>query len=212
MDDIVVLCDFDGTISVKDVTDSLLERFANPEWEEIEEAWKEGLISSQECMAEQYGLIKASREELEVFLGKVEIDPYFPEFLRFCNRFKHRFAVVSDGFDFYIERILKRYGLQDVEVFANHLEWAEDGIKTFFPHTNDECPTCGNCKTNIFHSFKGPRNHVVYIGDGWSDRCIARESDTIFAKGKLIAFCHENSVPYIPYLTFADILKEMSAW
>ena len=30
-----IICDFDGTISLIDVTDSLLEKFATPEWEDI---------------------------------------------------------------------------------------------------------------------------------------------------------------------------------
>ena len=31
----VIQCDFDGTISVVDVTDAMLERFARPGWREI---------------------------------------------------------------------------------------------------------------------------------------------------------------------------------
>ena len=33
-----ILCDFDGTVSVEDITDSLLERFARPGWQTIEQA------------------------------------------------------------------------------------------------------------------------------------------------------------------------------
>lgn len=210
MDDVVVLCDFDGTISVKDVTDSLLERFANPEWEQLEEDWQEGLISSHECMAGQYALIKADQEEVETFLDRVEIDPYFSQFVGHCKSKGFTLSIISDGFDFYIERILKNNGIESIEVFANHLEWQEGSIKTFFPHINNDCRTCGNCKTSIFHKFKKPGNKVIYVGDGWSDRCIAQQSDIIFAKGKLTKFCHENGVSYIPYLSFLDIIKETS--
>src|SRR4051812_17596784 len=48
--DWTVLCDFDGTISLRDVTDSLLERFGRPGWRELEQAWERGEIGSRECM------------------------------------------------------------------------------------------------------------------------------------------------------------------
>ncbi len=209
---IVILCDFDGTISTKDVTDALLEKFSSPEWEEIEEAWQEGLINSRECMAEQYALVRASEEEIDDFLATIEIDPHFPAFLTFCRENDHPLTIVSDGFDYYIERILKAKGVDDVDVYSNHLEWRDGAIITEFPHTSDECDTCGNCKTSIFHTLKTPENRIVYIGDGWSDRCIAHESDVIFAKHKLIAYCHERGLAYTPYTTFADIITEMQSW
>ena len=45
-----VLCDFDGTISVEDVIDSLLDRYGRPGWERLEKDWREGLIGSRACM------------------------------------------------------------------------------------------------------------------------------------------------------------------
>jgi 2,3-diketo-5-methylthio-1-phosphopentane phosphatase len=209
---LVVLCDFDGTISLNDVTDALLEKFASPEWEEIETAWREGLINSRECMSEQYALVKATEDELNSFLDTVEIDQHFKEFAEFCGENGYPLVIVSDGFDYYIERILRNRGLAGIEVFSNHLEFKNGEIKTEFPHTSDECDTCGNCKTSIFHRFKTPENKVVYVGDGWSDRCIAHESDVIFAKHKLIDYCHERGLSYTPYSTFADILAEMREW
>jgi len=212
VDDVIVLCDFDGTITVKDVTDTLLTAFANPEWEEIEEMWQEGLISSKECMARQYALVKASEEELTSFLEGMEIDPYFPQFLDLCRRKNFRVAVLSDGFDFYIEKILSKNNVNGIDIYANHLVYENGKIKTYFPHINEECRTCGNCKTSYFYKVKKPGNKIVYIGDGWSDRCISQESDVIFAKGKLARFCHENGISYIPYHTFGDVIREMTSW
>src|SRR6185369_8213968 len=60
-----ILCDFDGTVSVEDITDSLLERFARPGWQKIEQAWRRGEIGSHDCMAEQVALLDASREEID---------------------------------------------------------------------------------------------------------------------------------------------------
>jgi 2-hydroxy-3-keto-5-methylthiopentenyl-1-phosphate phosphatase len=35
----MVQSDFDGTISLLDVTDTLLTRFGKPGWQELEDAW-----------------------------------------------------------------------------------------------------------------------------------------------------------------------------
>jgi 2-hydroxy-3-keto-5-methylthiopentenyl-1-phosphate phosphatase len=44
-------CDFDGTISVQDATDFILSRFADREWQDIEEQWKQGAVGwlSESC-------------------------------------------------------------------------------------------------------------------------------------------------------------------
>src|SRR4029453_3347163 len=41
-----VFVDFDGTIASLDTTDFLLERYAAPQWRQIEDDWKAGLIGS----------------------------------------------------------------------------------------------------------------------------------------------------------------------
>jgi 2-hydroxy-3-keto-5-methylthiopentenyl-1-phosphate phosphatase len=144
MKHLVVLCDFDGTISKSDVTDALLAKFASPDWEEIESAWQEGLITSRECMSEQYALVKTTEQELDAWLDNVEIDETFLDFVAFCRENDVALTIISDGFDFYIKRILARYGLGDIDLYSNHLEFRDGSIVTEFPHTNDACDTCGN--------------------------------------------------------------------
>jgi 2-hydroxy-3-keto-5-methylthiopentenyl-1-phosphate phosphatase len=56
-----VLVDFDGTIASVDTTDLLLERFAAPDWRQIEDDWKAGHIGSRECLVRQIDLVQASR-------------------------------------------------------------------------------------------------------------------------------------------------------
>jgi len=73
-----VFCDFDGTISVQDATDFILARFADPEWQDIEEQWKKGIIGSAQCMQRQVALIRANKQQLDTALDAIEIDPSFP--------------------------------------------------------------------------------------------------------------------------------------
>src|SRR5258708_24791411 len=60
----MVQSDFDGTISLLDVTDTLLNRFGKPGWQELEDAWERGEIGSRECMKGQVALLDMDEAEL----------------------------------------------------------------------------------------------------------------------------------------------------
>jgi 2-hydroxy-3-keto-5-methylthiopentenyl-1-phosphate phosphatase len=95
-----VLCDFDGTIAVDDVTDSLLERFAAPAWRRLERDWRAGTIGSAACMAGQVALLDASREDLDQHLAASRIDPLFPAFVDAAQAAGCTLRVISDGLDY----------------------------------------------------------------------------------------------------------------
>ena len=57
-----VFVDFDGTIVPCDATDFLFERFALPEWRDVERDWQAGKIGSRECMTRQVDLLRATPE------------------------------------------------------------------------------------------------------------------------------------------------------
>ena len=80
-----IFCDFDGTITSQDATDFILNRFAGPQWQQIEERWREGKIGSAQCMQSQIDLIRASRDQLDAALDEIEIDSTFPPFVNFCR-------------------------------------------------------------------------------------------------------------------------------
>ena len=120
-----ILCDFDGTISVEDVIDSLLDRFGRPGWEVLEQDWRAGRIGSRECMAGQVALLQMTRAELDAHLAGLWIDHAFPGFVAKVRELDMPIRVVSDGLDVAIRRILTRYGLDDLPLSANHLAPAE---------------------------------------------------------------------------------------
>ena len=57
MNNIVIFCDFDGTITINDTVDHLLSIFADKNWITIEESWKNGEIGSKECLKKQFDCI-----------------------------------------------------------------------------------------------------------------------------------------------------------
>jgi 2,3-diketo-5-methylthio-1-phosphopentane phosphatase len=201
-----ILCDFDGTVSVEDITDSLLERFGRPGWQAIEQAWRRGEIGSRECMAQQVALLDASREEMDAHLDGMSIDRAFPAFAAAAQQAGMPLAIVSDGLDYAIGRILGQYGLGGLPIVANRLEAVgERGWRLGFPYGSPDCRS-GNCKCACSGRARAERKRVLVIGDGASDFCVAGEADLVFAKHRLIEHCRSAGIPYVPITGFADAL------
>lgn len=201
-------CDFDGTVSVKDVTDVLLESYALPEWRDIEALWRAGTIGSMECMRRQVALLRCSRKELDALADAIAIDPGFPEFVAACQEAAMPVTVVSDGLDYCIRRVLRHYGLAGLPVYANRLEMlGEDRYALDFPYAHDGCLSAsGTCKCALVRALRQPGTNAVLVGDGASDFCAAsRAADFVFAKGTLLEHCREHSLPHAAYQDFSEV-------
>ena len=119
-----IFCDFDGTISSCDVTDVLLEAFADPGWREIEAQWQAGTIGSAECMARQVALMHCTRDALDYALDSIVIDPGFADFVAFCRRIGASLTVVSDGLLYVVERVLA-----SASIIGLAMDWAVNSIR-----------------------------------------------------------------------------------
>ena len=196
-----IVCDFDGTIAPIDVTDLVLEHFADPAWLELEAAWKAGQLASRTCMERQVALLRCSRSALDALLDDVDIDPAFPAFVRDCQSRGHKLTVVSDGLDYAINRIMRRHKIPRVAVFANRMvQTSLDRYRLEFPFGSETCGS-GVCKCR-FRAHAGP---TLLIGDGRSDFCIAGVADVTIAKGALLERCRRDGLPVLPFDTFADV-------
>lgn len=208
-----ILCDFDGTVTVEDATDSLLDRFAAPAWQRLERAWRDGEIGSAECMAGQVALLDASREEIDEHLATLRIDPAFPQFVEAALAAGCSLRVVSDGLDYAIRAILARYQLDDLPVLANRLvQVGARRWKLETPFANTECRIgSGHCKCASAVREHGRHHRVLLIGDGASDFCPAGEADYVFAKHRLIEHCRRAAIPHTSIVGFADAIALLPA-
>ncbi len=202
-----VCIDFDGTISKIDVTDAILTRFASPEWEEIEKLWLDGEIGSQQCLAMQMKLIKAPLPEIFEFIDSIAIDPTFFDFVKLLRAEHVGHAIVSDGFSIFINRILAKHGISNVDIYANNFIEHQGALKTYFPFKKERC-AAGNCKCATAQKLC-VQPPLVLIGDGSSDFCVAEKADVVFAKGKLAAYCKRNNIEYHQFDTFMEIFEPL---
>lgn len=203
-----VLCDFDGTIAVEDVTDALLKRFALPGWERLEQDWCDGRIGSRQCMVGQVALLDAERGELDSLIDKTSIDPDFPAFVEAARRLRVPLCVVSDGLDYAIARILARHDLGQLPIIANRL--VATGMRRWrmqSPHALAHCRSnSGTCKCSCVDRQRRGRRRVLLIGDGRSDVCAAESADLVFAKSHLLDHCRMAGIEHRAIENFRDAL------
>lgn len=200
----IIYCDFDGTITKEDTLRKFFTLFTGDKWLEAEQLWIEGQINSQECLISELNLIKnISQKEMEEFLETIEIDEYFCEFYKFIKNRNYDFVILSDGFDLFIESVLKIYNLSDIPFYSNALKLNHNRLSVSFPNSNPNClRSSGTCKCS-----KITRPDFYYIGDGVSDVCIAKKAQTLFAKHNLKKYCDENKIDYVSFKSFKDILN-----
>lgn len=207
------IVDFDGTIAPHDTVDGLLERFADPAWKDVEEDWVAGRLNSRDCMRAQLALVDADRAVLEEYFQSVQVDPAFPDFIRYASTVGE-VAIVSDGIDYPIFRAMERCGVASTPVFSNRLAFTAHGLELSFPHTSAVCtPQSGVCKCAVARALDAGRGlFTVLIGDGRSDRCVARSVDYVFAKDSLQRYCQAEGIAHTPFVSFSDVLSVIQNW
>ena len=208
----VFVSDFDGTITVKDVAQMILNRYAYPGWLEIEKDYQARRIGTREAINRQFGLVKATRKELIGFVDEVAaLDPHFKDFMEYVRGDGKRLEIVSEGLDFYIRHLLRKLDI-DLPWRTNKTAFKGSAMNISYPHGDPRCALCGTCKMGRVLQLRGEGHEVVYFGNGFSDICPALEADRVFAKGTLAKLCSEEGREFIPFEDFGDVLREVRSW
>lgn len=203
---ITFFVDFDGTITKRDTCLAMSQTFAVGDWESIEDEWAQGLITTAESARRIFKLYDADEERLMELLCTIEIDDFFIPFLEMCRKRGYGVYILSDGYEINIRTIFEKYGISGVPYFANELLISGKDFDIKTTYGSKTCDDCGTCKTELIKKIKPADGLTVYIGDGLSDTCASKETDVVFAKGKLLAYRREHRLPVIPFINFKDII------
>ncbi len=204
----IIVSDFDGTITVQDTLYTFFKTYAKDKWLDIENMWTEGKIGSMECLKKQFELVENMSEEfIDKYISSLQIDSSFKDFIRQNNR---DFVIVSDGVDYFINKILENNRIENIKVVSNHAEFIDDKFTLSFPNKNSNCKNkSGTCKCSVVSDLRKKYDKIIYIGDGQSDFCVAKNADILFAKGSLLKYCQKNNINHIEYSSYKDILSEL---
>lgn len=208
--------DFDGTIACGDVGNAFFRHFGGDICGEWIARYHDGAISARACFeGERTAVGSVRRAEADAFLETCSIDTGFSTLIAFCRGAGIPVTILSDGLDYYILPLLRRSGQDDLPSYSNRLEWGavgDDGRAVpvlHFPFGNAECDRCACCKRNIMLGTAGDEDVIVYVGDGYSDRCPVEYADVVFAKGDLQAWCQKQNISYYPYHDLHDVRRRL---
>ena len=204
--------DFDGTITKEDVGEAIFRKFADEKSvNEIVNKLLEDKISSRQCWDELCDCAgSVNVQELVEFINTMEIDKSFLTFTEFCKQNNLEMVVLSDGFDFYIDKVFEKNGIKKIKYYSNYLSVDADGrLSAEYPYYDANSPTSANCKKNHVINHSTDDDYTVYIGDGNSDKDAAQYCDFIFAKKNLARFCSMQRISFYPFNNFDDVQSKL---
>jgi 2-hydroxy-3-keto-5-methylthiopentenyl-1-phosphate phosphatase len=201
----LVAVDFDGTIAETDVLDMICSRHAPVATAAAEAALVRGEIGLDECIRREFEGIRGDHDALVAeAVDAARMRPGFAEFVSAADAAGHRVVVVSSGFRSVIEPLLERARVGDLELIANDVRFSPQGTRVRF-RRGPRCDRCGErCKRPVVAALDGSRP-VVYVGDGWSDRCASEAADRRFACGSLARHLERQGLAYTAFEDFHDI-------
>ncbi len=203
----VVQCDFDGTITQEDQAFLLLDVFADGDWRRLLEDYREGRISVGHFNTKAFAMVREDRQTLVEFIRRrFKIRAGFDNLLAYCHRNGFRFAIVSNGLDFYIDAILNELGVEGIEVFAAQTHFTPGGIEVRYIGP-DGAQLESNFKEAYSSLFEGMGYRIIYVGNGLSDAPPAKQAHHVFARDELLACCKEANLDCTPFADLDDVVR-----
>ncbi len=203
----IIQCDFDGTIINNNLSTLLRENFAPENWQDIESDYLKGIISVEQSNKFQFALIKEPKEKLQEFVCRhIKLRAGFIEFICYCNEKRLPFVIVSSGLDFYIEPVLKKIGLHNLELYCAQTVFSRNGIEVSYydPEGN---PLDQGFKNSYLRWLQKRGEEVIYLGDGLSDLDAAHQANHVFATGNLQYLLERESITYHSFSDFYSVLR-----
>lgn len=196
-----LVLDWDGTCTEIDTLWLVLERFGDYDvFKRAGEQLMRGEIGYRELMELEFSTVKGAQlDEVTGWLtDAARMRPGFHELVA-----RHDPLVLSSGFEELIRPLLARENV-DVELIANRLDPQPDGWRVLW-NREAPCEVCGDwCKRGGL-----PAGRVVYVGDGYSDRCPALAADRVFARAGLAQYLQAEGHRYEPFDDLFDVLRAL---
>jgi 2-hydroxy-3-keto-5-methylthiopentenyl-1-phosphate phosphatase len=207
-----LVVDFDGTITEQDLLDQIAFTFGDEDvYREVDEGLDNDSLTLHEVIRREFEPVRTPLEQVrEWVLENVRVRPGVHEVVALANERGWRFVIVSSGFRELIEPVLAREGFAGVELLSNAVDPDPEGWKVQF-RVSEVCEVCGQpCKRSTAAAV-ADGTELVYIGDGYSDRCAAESADLVFARRGLASYLEERGVPFERFEDFHSIARRLAS-
>jgi 2-hydroxy-3-keto-5-methylthiopentenyl-1-phosphate phosphatase len=195
-----VVVDWDGTVTETDGLHLVLLEFGDERIYDAAESKLGRGLTLNEVIALEFETVRTPLAEVVDWMREhALVRPGFADFAR-----AYEPLVVSSGFHELIAPILERERIE-LEVVANRLDPRPDGWRVVFR----EAATCLECGEPCKRSDVVGLDEFVYVGDGFSDRCVALAASRVFARDGLARYLDAKGVAYEPFDDFHDVARAL---
>ncbi len=208
----MIFIDFDGTITANDVGYEMFKKFTRGATEPLVQSYRRGEVNSLNCLSgecELWNIESPKVEDVREYLDSQNLRPGLGDFLKKLKEWDIKPLILSEGFDFYIDRILETHGLSDLERITNLARFEDGKLYPEFPYQKLGCGECSNCKGYHIRRLNPPISCAIYIGDGHSDYHASQAADIIFARSHLEDLLTNIKRKYYSYENFDNIRNKL---
>lgn len=214
-DNWIVVTDFDGTLTEKDIGNELCKLFRPQEYKDLSASYQRGDLNLRDFQQKMWSGFPTSKDIFaEASLRVASLRPGVNEFLELCAHKQIPVYIASCGMDAYIEPVIERF-------FSKFAQASIKGIscnKTHFTESELLSITAPNkilSEPEPLHKGRWAqelaqkhRSKVMAMGNGGSDRTFMGHVDLLFATEKLPKICEAAQQPYTEFEHFFDILRK----
>ena len=213
----LIVCDFDGTVTERDTNSHLARKFAPEASNSVEGRLATRQLSVRDVLGTEFAAIDVGIERVVTEALTIAFRPGFEQLVTRARASGGDVVLVSSGFRQVIEPMLERDGLLgQVQLLANDVELDDDGGHIRWRDL-PMCARCGeHCKRHDVAALRAGALHdgrsfdeVAFVGDGYSDRCGAEGADRIFARDSLAAWLDDQGVSFEPWGDFHDVASAL---
>lgn len=211
MENLVIFCDFDGTITNNDNIISLMAEFAPEGWETIKDGILSQEVTIEKGIKELFSLLPVGLKQdiISFVLKDGIIREGFKDFVQFTRDQNIPLYIVSGGIDFFVHPVLEPFGPFD-HIYCNEADFSGETIEIIYPHKcDDACASqgCGCCKPSIIRKLADDKQTRIVIGDSITDFQAAKLADVVIARDFLVEKCKELDIPHKEFESFHDVIE-----
>jgi 2-hydroxy-3-keto-5-methylthiopentenyl-1-phosphate phosphatase len=207
---LIVVSDFDGTLTIEDVTTLIWDTYLTYDWRTtLLPPTYEGTWTPLEMIARGYaGVHVPPSRLLPEIRARVRLRPGVEALATFCRGRGWPFAVASHGLSFYVEALLPSW----IPSTAFHGEFADGKWDVSLPPGMFLAPG-EDFKSHVIAELvaRHPGHPTVYLGDGRLDLTAAQTCDRVFAVrgSRLARLLHQAGRPAFEFTRLDEVASEL---
>ena len=210
----VLVSDFDGTMTRHDFYKLAIERLLPPDTPDHWAAYRSGAITHFEALRRYFADIRRSEDAVLDVVRQMELDLHLADAVSKLRRAGWEIVVTSAGCGWYIEKLLRRAGVE-LLVHANPGRFMPGaGLLMELPEQSPfRSESLGVDKTAVVRHYVESGARVAFAGDGFPDADAARlvAADLRFARADLADVLRREQLAFHPFATWSDIARILLA-